>query len=357
MEFSCNGYVYEDSTSFKITILLCAILNFFLSIPTFFIDLAVFTATLKCKHLPHVTKVFFANLALANSLTACFSQLTTAINFTLISLKKSPCFIAEFSGLLSFAVISVSFLTSVCLALERYISVIHPFVYSVKATRRKAVGTTVFLWFICYTCVLPSLVNKNSTVITMVAGFAIIFFDILCVVCYLKVYLVTRRIKRQISVEQRRFDTAPTRKTGSKLMLSTCFIILSFVCSYFPVQVVALFTLTNTHGTFSCFMYWTWTIAHTNALINPLITCWQLSTIRNGVLSLWKRQTHYNITMVRAKGIGTSATKNSPASPWQRFEHKTEAKTANIAVRAHLIYWLHYHDILTTFLTRYLNII
>ena len=217
MEISCHGYVYEDSTSLKVTIILCAILNFSLSIPTFFLNLAVFVATLKCKHLPHVTQVFFASLALADSLTACFSQLMTAVNFTLLSLKKSPCFIAEFSGSLSFAVISVSFLTSICLALERYISVLHPFVYSAKATRRKAVGTTVFIWFICCVCVLPRLVNKTSTVISIVAGSAIIWFEILCAVCYSRVYLVTRRIRRQISVEEKRFDIVPKGKAESKL--------------------------------------------------------------------------------------------------------------------------------------------
>ena len=193
-----------------------------------------------------------------------------------------------------FPVISISFLTSVCLAPERYISVIHPFVYSIKATQRKAVGAIALIWLINCACVLPSFVSKTSTVLHIAAGSTITFFEIVCVICYSRVYLVTRRIRRQIRMEEKRFHTVPAvpeRKTESKLMLSTCSIVLSFVCSYFLFQVSSLFKLTKTHRNFSCFC-----TGHGQLRIQMLCrdqsfdTCWQLSAIWKGVLSLWEKK-------------------------------------------------------------------
>ena len=120
MKLSCGylRYVYGENQSLKITFILCAVLNFILILPTFFLNFSVFMVTWRCKHLPEITRVLFLNLALADLLTACFSQFPIFIHFILMSLKKSPCVIGEFSTPLSFIIVSVSFMTSICLTLR-----------------------------------------------------------------------------------------------------------------------------------------------------------------------------------------------------------------------------------------------
>ena len=308
MEISCNyiGYVYEDSQAFKITFILCAILNLLLSIPTSLFNLSIFIVTLRCKKLPDVTQVFFASLSLADLFTGCFSQFTSFIKFTALSLGKSPCFISELAAPVSFLVVSVSFFTSVCLAIERYISVMHPFVYNDVATQRKAIGISALVWLICTVGVAISFIKRNLTPIDIFTTYGFLCFELICLVCYSRVYLEARRIRKQIRTEQKRLDTQSTRKTKSNLMFTTCLIILSFFCCHAPFQLVCLFKLHNVNVLPGYSVYWGWTIAHLNAFINPLITCCQLSVIRNDVLSLWKRSKNHNITTVIVKNVQTN---------------------------------------------------
>ena len=312
MELHCRylGYVYEDSQEFSVTVLSCAVFNCILTFPTFFLNLSVFIATLRCKDLPDVTRAFFLNLALADLLTACFSQFGDFIAFLLLSLTKSPCIVGEFTMLVSFTVISVSFLTSICVAFERYISVMYPFIYSIEATRRKAVICIVFMWAFSTGVVLPCVVKRTIKPFETVASFGVVSFELMSIICYARVYLVARSVRRQIRAEESRFNIISARKEEYKLLFTTCLIVFSFFCCYFPFQLVCLFSLFNVQGIPSYFVYWAWTIANVNAMINPLITCWQLSTIRNRVMSSWKRQTNNGITVMTVKSLQTKETCN-----------------------------------------------
>ena len=314
MEFSCSyvGYVYGDGPMFKTTIVVCAVLNSVLSIPTFCLNLSVVIAVLRCKDLSDVTKVFFANLALSDLLTACFSQLAVSVQFTLLSLRESPCVTGEFTSLVSFIVVSVSISTSVCLSFDRYVCIMYPFVYSTKATKQKAILTIAFIWLVSTGVVLPSALKRTIVPIEIFATFGGLCFGIMSMICYIRVCLLTRRVRRQIRTEQRRFDNTSTWKMESKLLFTTCLIVSSFFCCYVPYQLVCLFKLANIQGIPSNFVYWAWTIAHLNALINPLVTCWQLSSIRNGILSLWKMRSNPNTTVRQmvvksAKSNGTDS--------------------------------------------------
>ena len=189
-------------------------------------------------------------------------------------------------------------------------SVTRPFVYNVKATYRKAVVIIVIIWLTSAAVVLPSAIARTIEPIEIFATFGVVYFELISMICYAKVRLVARRVRRQIRADEGRFINVLSRKRESRLICTICLIVLSFVCCYIPFQLLCVFYLAQIQGIPSYFLYWSWTIANTNALINPLITCWQLSAIRNGILSLWRRRANENVTAVTVKSSWTNRTIN-----------------------------------------------
>ena len=307
MELSCSflGYVYENTRTFKVSLMLNTILNLILSIPKFFLNLSVFVVVLRSKHLPDVTRLFFANLASVDLITGCMSQFTGFIVSVLLSLGKNLCFMAQVTTPTGFIIANISFMTLTCLAAERYTSVIYPFIYSLKATQRIAIRSIVFSWVVSISIVIPCAILKIYKTIEVIGGVGLITSEIISIVCSSKVYLVTRRIRRKIQNEERRFNNVLPARKDSKLMLTTGFIILSLIICYAPFQLLSILNLTKVQGIPSSFVYWTWTIALANASLNPIISCYQLSTIRHGVFYLWKRQPNHNITVLAVKNTGT----------------------------------------------------
>ena len=308
MELSCSylGYVYEDTQTFKVNMIVNAILNLILSIPTFFLNLSVFIVVLRTRHLPDITRLLFANLAFVDLIAGCMSQFTFVFILILLSLGRSPCFMSHITTPTGFIIGQISFLTLTCLAVERYTSVIYPLVYSIRATRKIAINIIIFTWVVSISIVLPCVLQRVYKPIEVFGGTFLVCLQVITVLCSSKVYAVTRRVRRKIQNEANRFNQVLPMRRDSKLMLTTGFIILSLILCYSHFQLLSILNLLNVQGVPSYFVYWTWTIAMANASLNPIITCYQLSTIRNGVLSLWKRQRNDNITVLVIKSTGTN---------------------------------------------------
>ena len=124
MNLSCNyvGFVYEGTQKYRISLIVCALSNLILSIPTTILNLSVFIVILRSTHLPDVTRLLLANLALVNSLAGWMAQLTNFVQFILLSLRRDPCGIVEVTSPVGFVITGVSCLTLIFLALERYVS-------------------------------------------------------------------------------------------------------------------------------------------------------------------------------------------------------------------------------------------
>ena len=118
----------------------------------------------------------------------------------------------------------------------------------------------------------------------------ILTFSLVDIFCYLRIYLQTKRIEMQIAIIQTKaFSGGNARrpKSESKVAQVTGMILLNVFLCYIPLLGCFLyeaFTGEMSRGSHHI-LYWAALPALLNSLLNPVISCMQLSVIRNAVLS------------------------------------------------------------------------
>ena len=205
---------------------------------------------------------------------------------------KNYCSLAYFAFRSILIPIGLSTFTLLALTLERYISIVHPYSYNTKVTKKRLlifIGSCEALE-LC--ALLLSLrihwILEVCGVIKLTSIFLFIAF------AYTKIYLVVRRLSRSQRKPQ---DTSSEENlTRMKLFLreveqaKACFIVVICFCilSFLPgIIALAIFPMLNSFEQLAV-SAWAFTLSLSNSSANSIIYFWTKTMLRKEALKILK---------------------------------------------------------------------
>ena len=289
MEAICTQYnlVLDNSTSFKTINSSCSWTNFMLAYPTTLLNLLLIISMVKSRELDKPCGLLILNLAITDLLNGFFDMPLFYMVFRFIAEGKDPCVFVNIAMPCFVAASFQSFVVVTLIAVERYISVLHPFMYVSQLSKRNVAICTIVSWTVSLLVIIPLLAGKNF------ASLIWLFFPVgivgtaVNIYCYLKILYRARKTRLRIRNETARFSEANITSADRRFLFIGGLIILSMLACFSIAASAAFMSLLRYRAdVIRDIRCWNWTLIMANSLINPIITCTFCPHIRRRMLRL-----------------------------------------------------------------------
>ena len=287
--FTCTQYdlVFTNSTAFEASNISCSWANISLAFPTTILNLSLMIALTTSRDRKKPCNVLLLNLAITDLLTGLISMPGFFVIFRYMAEGKPPCVFANI--ILPFVMLTSveSLLTVTCIAIERYISIFHPFFHISKLSSRNVTLCIGISWLFSIAGVAPLFAGVSSTKLFISNGTVVIIGMTLNLYCYSRLLLWAWKVRRQIKNEGARFGHTIVSSSDSRHIRLGFLIIVSMILC-FAAELSNHFSLIIGHkikglGNIRC---WKWTLILVNSFINPFITCSFCPNIRKEVIKI-----------------------------------------------------------------------
>ncbi|XP_051780135.1 trace amine-associated receptor 13c-like [Erpetoichthys calabaricus] len=264
-----------------------------------------------------VMLTFFGNLVVIISISH-FKQLHTPTNILVLSLAVADFFVGLFImpfmviqsietcwyfgnifcliyTMLLYILTETSIFNLVMIAIDRYLALCDPLLYSTKITVRVATFSVGLIWFLslCYTCALlfsngntegiigldpcpgDCLVVLNSTWGTLDLVCSFLLPVSIMITLYAKIFVVAKRHIRAISTQQKVFTEKSrnklAKKSERKAAKTLAIVVAVFILCWLPFYISTIlnqFLNLSIPSTIACGFLW---LAYINSSLNPII--------------------------------------------------------------------------------------
>ena len=287
MELVCSGIPLSNTSSYKANCIACATFSLVFSVPTALLNVTLIIIILKSSERKEPYQMLVQNLAFTDLLTGVISMPNNFAVFIYIASSKAPCFFAVVTMVLQYFLGSVSLIIVTTIALERYVFVFKPYMHSTLLTSRVMAVISILVWLIPIADLFVSRVIKNIKLLFAMHVCIGCVLSALIILCYTKILLRARKVRRQIEAEAERFGHQRMTDKDRSLLLIGCFIMISFFVCYAPFFLRYFFVIFEVEGhVLEYSICWEWLLAMLNSFVNPVISCIFHSPIRRTVLRL-----------------------------------------------------------------------
>ena len=255
--------------------------------PTTVLNLLLIIALASSRDRTKPCNILLLNLAVTDLLTGLITMPLFFTVFRFIAESKGSCFLIKiltpFSMLLGYE----SLTTVALVALERYISIFHPFFHTAKFTSRNITACLGTSWTVSMLLVVPLLFGIRSTNLNwcyVVFAFLTISPTIFC---YFRILMRARKVRVQIRVEEGRFGHATINSTDKRYITIGVLIVLTMIICYIPGLVTNSLRFYGFRtDAFESARCWEWTFLMANSFMNPIITYSFCPAIRREILKI-----------------------------------------------------------------------
>ena len=289
MKVVCDQYglALHNSTSFKKISSSCSWANFVLAYPTTLLNLLLIISLAKSREMNKQYGILILSLAVTDLLIGLFDMPLFYIVFRFMAEGKDPCLFANIAMPCCAAASFESLVIATLIAVERYIYIFHPFVYTSKLSKRNVAISVTVSWIVSILVIIPLLVGEDVTKLKE-------FFVAFCVsvasinvYCYLRILHKARKTRLQIRNETVRFGGTSITAADRRFLLIGGLIILSmFTCFAIAVSSALLRLFGYKMEGATDFRCWNLTLIMANSLVNPIITCNFCPSIRRRILKI-----------------------------------------------------------------------
>ena len=297
-------------------------INMIISISSTLGNIFVLCAIRNCASLHSPSKALLFSLAMTDLFVGIVVlPLSLAYHLTIIlEMLNYYCVIAVFYATTSRFISSVSLLTIVTISVERYIAFRLRLRYRAVVTFQRVVSILVSEWILA--AIWSGLRFWNETAGTIFGVVSLISCCLVALACY---FAIRRGIRGQIRQQQNHgrtaiasnFDLPHYRKTLRNMMwicglLIACYI--PFLLALFAVLIFGLKNSTRFAVGFSAIA------VYLNSSLNPVLYCWRIKDLRDGVLENCNRVCNCLFHLIRSP-TQNEITGNTTASiprPFQR---------------------------------------
>ncbi len=278
------------------TLFLCiGSINITLAIAAVFLNLTIIVSFIVSRKLRKFQYTLIFNLCLVDALIAVIVQLPIGGNQT--GVFRLPCELLKPSG---HVLTWISFLTVVAISVDRFVSVFHPYLHPRLVTPRNVTICLITLWVLPVTLGIlvhvSVLCPKHLILPTAVSSLT---FSILLIAGHLRMFIIIRRIRRQIRHDNARFrqeDACRNRRitAGVKGMRFTIATIITLLLCYFPYAMLNLVKSPSSYHEYLIALHVSLSLALLPAVLNPILMLCTVTEVRGGVMKLFK---------IRVRGI------------------------------------------------------
>ena len=296
----CNniGTYFDNSTSFRINILIVGILDMLSAIQTIVFNGVIVTVFLRKKRLMSGSNKLLFSLSISDLISGLFVQPFLAISmFVSISRGASniPCVPLKISGVVGTTVACVSLLTVSLISLERFVAIFHPFIHLRLITSRMLTLTCIGLWVTCTVAVTIFLSSRNFFIAffwtnAILIGFTYVFNTYI----YVRISRQVHKIRKEMTQLKLRLakiagvNPYTQSESNSKATQIAASIIMALLFCYLPQVILSLTNVLTTHITFvNVYLeHWAMTFALFSSGLNPIFYYYYNTEIRREVCSL-----------------------------------------------------------------------
>ena len=289
MKINCSQYdIFPVSSfTFKAINYSCSWTNILMACPTTVLNILLIIALATSRDRTKPCNILLLNLAVTDLLTGLISMPVFFTIFRFIAESRGSCLLIKISTPFFMFMAYESLTTVALVALERYISIFHPFFHTSKFTFRNITACLGTSWTVSMLLVVPLLFGIRSTNLNwcyVVFAFLTISPTIFC---YLRILMRARKVRVQIRVEEARFGHATLNSTDKRYITIGVLIVLSMIICYVPELVTsALRFFESTTEASDNARCWEWTLPMANSFMNPIITCSFCPAIRRNILKV-----------------------------------------------------------------------
>eukprot|EP00795_Rhopilema_esculentum_P016256 gene16256-7638_t len=286
MEGVCSEIPLSNISSYKANCIACATFSIVFSVPTVLLNVALIIAILKSSERKEPYQMLVQNLAFTDLLTGVIAMPNNSAVFIYVASSKTPCSFAVVTFAIQYFLGVVSLVIVTIIALERYVFVFKPYMHSSLLTSRAMAVISILVWLIAIAFLFVSRVIKNIKLLLAMRVCIGCVLSALIILCYTKILLRARKVRRQIEAEAERFGHQRLTDKDRSLLLIGGFIIISFFVCYAPFFSKYFFIIFEVEGhVLKYSICWEWLLVMLNSLVNPVISCIFHSPIRRTILS------------------------------------------------------------------------
>ena len=299
MDLDCSHYGIrlKNETVFQDINETCSWINLILAVPTALVNASLIIALLMSSDRTKPCQLLLLNLAATDFLAGFANMPIQFVVFRFISLNKDPCNFANVTTPVGYVLGIASFITVSMIAVERYISIFHPFFHLSKLSSEKTAISVVILWVVSISVVIPSAASADDTILYSCVIFLVVVGTVVNIYCYFRILLRARKVRRQIQSEAARFGQQQSSERDKSLLRVGSLIVISMTICYTPIATNSLANLAGLKSEgIDYALCWAWTLAMVNSLINPIITCSFSPPIRRKIAKMWTCKLEYRVT-------------------------------------------------------------
>jgi len=272
-----------DLTYMEATFL--ASVNVLFSLIGIFGNTLVIVVVARNRHLHTVTNMFITSLAVADLLVCLVAQPMYAA--FLYGFSPNPAYSVT-RRTFSFVSVLASISNLVAVTVDRYIAIVSPMTYHLRATFKSATILVCVIWLVSLALGIPSGIEPSVRRITVCYTLALI---IIIVPIYVRIYTIARRQARVIARQVDHFEKdLRTKSERENIAAKTIGNVLAvFIICWLPVIVTPLiFRYSMNTRNVRRALKWAQTLALCSSAINPAIYSLKMQIFRKELRKIYR---------------------------------------------------------------------
>ena len=255
------------STKYYVNLLVCFVMNIFLTVATIFVNIVAIAAYLK-------SSCFLVMILSASDLaTGMLATSTFAMYIGNDLFFNADCLTAFLNTIFSYLLIPISFYTLLVLNVERYLSIIYPILHKSKVTKKKLLLSLGLLWLTCILALYLLFVRRPLAELYLaIAG--IVGLTMLLGM-YTKIFFIIRNRRKEMASlgstrtrENEKISLQNVREAWSCLIVAVCTIVCFLPSSIDVLARKMMYLSIIIH-------HWSATIILTAPVLNSLVFFWR----------------------------------------------------------------------------------
>jgi len=269
--------------------------NIFISIPTVILNAVVMVAIFKTPGLHTPSNFILFNTAISDLCNGLLSSPLFSANYLAIFIdQKHNCalFIIMMASIHFFSLLS--FWLILLVGIDRHIAIFKPYFYHEKVVAKIEVYIyiVIVLYLVNGAIMAISFYCAAFNVILAFEGASLFIIVLYSSFTHVKIYFKVRNVNWKIHIESNRqsdsFEETVKNKSlkrhETRIALLTFFMLASIVICYIPFAVVVFSWWAGEHGLWQTILnMWGFTFILFKSLLNPLIYCYSLTSIRKAI--------------------------------------------------------------------------
>ena len=287
---------YPDQEDFYGWYMASCVVNGILSLLAIFGNTVIICALTKTSCSLSPSKILLLGLAISDFGVGLVVQplyITVVVKILLSNSLVSQCQSRTAFLVVGTFLAGVSFFTVSAISFDRFLALNLHLRYREIVTEKRMTFVLVVLWGLSAIAAVGYIFMGNITREAVSTTFNIIFF-VTTTITFVRIYLVVRRHRLQISAHQRStqesYKEFAMEKRKFKTAMSVFYVYTVFTACYLPYCSTLLVVATTSHGIYLKGIFQLGlTLGFLNSSLNPIIFCWRMREIRGYVLEILTR--------------------------------------------------------------------